>query len=132
MLARGSLGLMALLALGGCVEEGEEYEAVRAPSQPRQAEVHCAELPHATPDDSFWLAQAISDANRPPPAPMRQTISLGYVGDEPLSNSVMRDTPIAPHPFPDPFAAMAAPFKSDRWTSNSCRGCGMRGYRAQY
>lgn len=46
------------------------------------------------PVDTFWLQQAIAERNRPPPEPVH-SISLGYVGDTPLSGGVMRDTPIA-------------------------------------
>jgi len=45
--------------------------------------------------DSFWLQQAVSEANKPPVQRPR-SISLGYIGDGPLTGGVMRDTPIAP------------------------------------
>ena len=103
----------ACLFLGGCAEEDEDLQ-VRAPVR---QELHCAELPHATPDDSFWLAQAIAEANRPPPTPIRRTVSLGYIGDEPLGSGVMRDTPMPQNGYRDPFAQMAAPFKTDHYGS---------------
>lgn len=92
MRVRRWLVLAIAVAVGGCAEEEEESVPVRAPVR----ELRCAEIPRAIPDDSFWLAQAITEANRPPPAPIRQTISLGFAGDEPLSNGVMRDTPMPP------------------------------------
>ena len=110
---RVALAFLTAILCAGCAEEDEELQ-VRAPVR---QELHCAELPHATPDDSFWLAQAIAEANRPLPTPIRQTVSLGYIGDEPLSNGVMRDTPMPAGGYPDPFAQMAAPFKTDRYGS---------------
>ena len=95
----------ACLFVGGCAEEDEEFQ-VRTPVR---QEVHCAELPHATPDDSFWLAQAIAEANRPPPAPIRRTVSLGSA---PAGG------------YPDPFAQMAAPFKTDHYGSGYGRSYG--------
>ena len=47
--------------------------------------------------DSFWLQQAVSEANKPPLQRPR-SISLGYIGDGPLTGGVMRDTPMAPNP----------------------------------
>jgi hypothetical protein len=43
--------------------------------------------------DSFWAYEAWSDRNRPRPW-KRRSISLGYIGDQPLSGGVMRDTPM--------------------------------------
>jgi hypothetical protein len=47
----------------------------------------------APPVDTFWLQQAIAESTRPPPRPVR-SISLGYIGDAPLTGGVMRDTPM--------------------------------------
>lgn len=46
------------------------------------------------PVDTFWLQQAIAESRRPPPRRAR-SISLGYIGDAPLSGGVMRDDPPA-------------------------------------
>lgn len=47
----------------------------------------------APPVDTFWLQQAVEESTRPPPRPVR-SISLGYIGDAPLTGGVMRDTPV--------------------------------------
>jgi hypothetical protein len=117
---RVALAFVTTILCAGCAEEDAELE-VHAPVR---HELHCAELPHATPDDSFWLAQAIAEANRPPPTPIRQTVSLGYIGDEPLSSGVMRDTPMPARQYPDPFAQMAAPFTTDHYGSGYGRSYG--------
>ena len=49
----------------------------------------------APPVDTFWLQQAIAESRKPPPRPVR-SVSLGYVGDTPLTGGVMRDTPMGP------------------------------------
>jgi hypothetical protein len=52
--------------------------------------------PPKRPIESFWLAQAMGEAQRPPPPRYGlQSISLGYVGDSPLTGGVMLDTPDA-------------------------------------
>ncbi len=113
------------LALAGCAEEDEEGMVARSPDR---VEVRCAEIPHATPDDSFWLAQAISDANKPPARPPRQTISLGYAGDEPLSGSVTRDSPV--RPYVDPLAGPFSPWMDPPSYSHASRyGGGYYGRR---
>jgi hypothetical protein len=45
------------------------------------------------PIDTFWLQQSIAAMREPPRLPVR-SISLGYIGDAPLSGGVMRDTPM--------------------------------------
>ncbi len=45
------------------------------------------------PVDDFWLHQAIEERTRPPLV-QAQSVSLGYIGDTPLSGGVMRDTPM--------------------------------------
>ncbi len=45
------------------------------------------------PIDTFWLQQEIAAMREPKPLPVR-SISLGYVGDTPLTGGVMRDTPM--------------------------------------
>ncbi len=45
------------------------------------------------PLDTFWLQQSIAAMREPPRLPVR-SISLGYIGDAPLSGGVMRDTPM--------------------------------------
>jgi len=45
--------------------------------------------------DAFSIYEQQEEMTRPPPR-IRHSISLGNVGDEPLSGSVMRDTPIDP------------------------------------
>ncbi len=126
-MGRLATGLFAVsLLTAGCAEEGEESFQVHAPAR---QELHCAEIPRASADDSFWLAQAIVEANRPPPTAFRSTVSLGYVGDAPLSNGVMHDTALQPRAYPDPFAAMSAPFTRDHWTNTPCARCGTYRWR---
>jgi hypothetical protein len=43
------------------------------------------------PVDTFWLQQEVAAMREPKPLPVR-SISLGYIGDAPLSGGVMRDT----------------------------------------
>jgi hypothetical protein len=45
------------------------------------------------PIDTFWLQQEIAAMHEPKPTPVR-SISLGYIGDAPLTGGVMRDTPM--------------------------------------
>ena len=63
-------------------------------------EVAAEPMPPITPAvvDSFWLTQAMVEANQPPPPPHARSISLGYVGDTPLSGGMMRDTPLPQPP----------------------------------
>ncbi len=49
------------------------------------------------PIDTFWLQQEIAAMHEPKPLPGR-SISLGYIGDAPLTGGVMRDTPMPPRP----------------------------------
>ena len=51
------------------------------------------------PVDTFWLQQAVAESTRPPPRPVH-SISLGYIGDGPLTGGVMRDTPMGPQQNP--------------------------------
>jgi hypothetical protein len=53
-------------------------------------QTHAALVP---PVDTFWVQQTVEEATRPPVEHAR-SISLGYVGDTPLSGGVMRDTPM--------------------------------------
>ena len=76
--------------LAGCADEEDEY--ARFPPQ-RSTEVRCVALPHAAPGDSFWQAEAASEANTPRPLP-RHSVSLGYAGDGVLSGGITRDTPV--------------------------------------
>ena len=90
---------LVILGLGcGCAETPLEVmvvEPIREEAPPVQQD---AEL--APPGDSFWLAQAITEMHKPPPLRPR-SISLGYVGDAPLSGSVMRDTPMPAPDYPN-------------------------------
>jgi hypothetical protein len=88
-----------ILGLGcGCAETPLEVATIEPWREEAPPIQQNAEL--APPADSFWLTQAITEMHKP--APMRpQSISLGYVGDAPLSGGVMRDTPMAT-PAPDP------------------------------
>jgi len=82
---------LLLFGLCGCAEaplEAAFAEPFRPESPPIQ---QSAEL--APPGDSFWLAEAVTEARKPPPARAR-SISLGYVGNAPLVGGVMRDTPM--------------------------------------
>jgi len=55
---------------------------------------------HAPMVDTFWLQQAVAESTRPPPRPVH-SISLGYIGDGPLTGGVMRDTPMGPQQNPN-------------------------------
>lgn len=103
-------------------------------AQPQRAVVvplQAVELPVAV-GDSFWVNQGLARAGEPPPHAVR-SLSLGYVGNEPLPGGVMRDTPMeqpgaigpgqswqryvrsggwpaaSPHPFHVPDYAVAGP-----------------------
>lgn len=82
-------GLVGLLQAIACVHEAE----LPQPAAP----VPVAETvpPAAAVADAFWIHEEQEEVRRPPLRPVR-SISLGYVGDEPLGGSVMRDTPLAP------------------------------------
>lgn len=91
---RGWQKVLLLLSASGCVESQLES----------QLESQFNELPpmqqnatFAPPIDDFWLHQAIEERTRPPLV-RPQSISLGYVGDTPLSGGVMRDTPMPAYP----------------------------------
>jgi len=85
-----------ILGLGcGCVETPLEIAAIEPLREEAPPVQQNAEL--APPGDSFWLAQAITEMNKPPPQRAR-SISLGYVGDAPLGGGVMRDTPLPADP----------------------------------
>jgi hypothetical protein len=46
--------------------------------------------PPRRPIETFWLAQAMGEVQRPPPpSASLQSISLGYVGDAPLTGGMM-------------------------------------------
>lgn len=79
-------GMRWLVALGfallGCAESRLE----ELPPVQQSADL----LP---PVDAFWLRQAVDEATKPPLEHPR-SISLGYVGDTPLTGGVMRDTPM--------------------------------------
>lgn len=76
--------VVACVFLLGCAEEVQEV--ARYP-------VRDTHPPAPAVADSYDVYERQDEATRPPPRP-RQTISLGFVGNEPLSNSVMRDTPM--------------------------------------
>ena len=78
----------------GCVESQLEAQTMGSPvSDALPAIQSRAEL--LPPVDTFWAQEAADIATRPDP-PRARSISLGYVGDAPLTGGVMRDTPMAP------------------------------------
>jgi len=81
--------LLLIVAMGsvGCVESLDELPPVQqnVAMQP----------PDSFFGDTFWLQQSIAAMREPPRLPVR-SISLGYIGDTPLSGGVMRDTPMQP------------------------------------
>ena len=87
--------VIAALALGlfGCAESQlDELPPVQATLDLRP------------PTDGFWRREAADEATRPIPERPR-SISLGYVGNTPLTGGVMRDTPMPvylPYPVPAP------------------------------
>jgi hypothetical protein len=101
--------VVIVLSITGCVES-ESIAPVRAIDLPRV-------------NDTFWLEQAVAQrqAEQDPPARAR-SISLGYIGDDPLAGGVMRDTPMpyvnSPSYFDD---AMMAPPPPPPPTACACR-----------
>jgi hypothetical protein len=82
---RGWLKLALLLSVSGCVESQlDELPPIQQNAT------------FSPPIDDFWLHQEIEERTRPPLV-RAQSISLGYVGDTPLSGGVMRDTPMPPY-----------------------------------
>jgi hypothetical protein len=69
----------------GCVETPAATDA--------RAEAHALDQPTRVATDDFWLDEQIAAFQERPPTRPR-SISLGYVGDSPLSGGVMRDTPM--------------------------------------
>ncbi len=97
---------LVILGLGcGCAETPLEVLVAEPVSEEAPPVQQNAEL--APPGDSFWLAQSITEMQKPPPLRPR-SISLGYVGDAPLSGGVMRDTPMPAAAYA-PYAAPQAP-----------------------
>lgn len=76
------------------------------------------------PVDTFWLQQAVAESTRPPPRPVR-SISLGYIGDGPLTGGVMRDTPLVT------WSGAGAPMGPNpsyvEYTNNAPCSCAARG-----
>jgi len=81
---------IALCVLLGCAESPALQSAqVRAP---HHITIENHEAVAAMP---LWLFVATERANRPHPRPrLSHTVSLGYVGDAPLTGALMRDTPV--------------------------------------
>lgn len=73
--------LLVLAGCAGCADE--EIIQTRMPSA------------HVAVADSYPVYEQQEEVTRPAPR-LTHSLSLGFVGDEPLSNSVMRDTPMAP------------------------------------
>ncbi|MEO8875779.1 MAG: hypothetical protein ABI461_09350 [Polyangiaceae bacterium] len=78
---RASVLLVGVLA-SGCVEMPDATDA--------RAEAHAQDQPARVAVDDFWLDQQIAAWDEHP-APRPKSISLGYAGDSPLSNGVMRN-----------------------------------------
>ncbi len=97
----GWLSVLLLLSVCGCVEsQRDELPPV---------EQNAAFAP---PIDDFWLHQEIEERTRPPLV-RPQSISLGYVGDTPLSGGVMRDTPMPPaYAYPQQPQTYACPMRN--------------------
>lgn len=92
--AGSRVAVVAVCALAcGCVESRFMVDPTSLDGIPQEQQR--AEEPEP-PVDSFWLEEAIDEQTRPRPHRPR-SISLGYIGDAPLSGGVMRDTP-APSP----------------------------------
>lgn len=77
---RAVLFIVAVASVG-CVETYDELPPVQQ------------SFAMQPPIDTFWMQQSIAAMREPPPVPVR-SISLGYIGDAPLSGGVMRDTPM--------------------------------------
>lgn len=73
------------------------------------------------PADTFWLQESRDEVTRPPLEHAR-SISLGYIGDGPLSGGVMRDTPMQ---IPAPNYVQSAP------TQPPCR-CAIEASRYEF
>jgi len=76
----------------GCAESRFMDDPVAFDGIPREEQQRETPAPAI---DSFWLQEAVAEQTRPPPRPVR-SISLGYIGDAPLTGGVMRDTPMDP------------------------------------
>jgi hypothetical protein len=76
---------VAVVATQCACAEPLQLDAVASPAQ-QNLEMHAVV-------DAFWMHQAVEEQTRPPLERPR-SISLGYVGDTPLTNGVMRDTPM--------------------------------------
>jgi hypothetical protein len=76
----------------GCAESQLEARMFDDPLP--QIQTHAVLVP---PVDTFWFQEAQDEATRPAPARAR-SISLGYVGNTPLTGGVMRDTPMPIYP----------------------------------
>jgi hypothetical protein len=81
--------------LWGCAGADEAARPLAAPCSYESQEEEQAQAAAPAVADSFWSAEAQDELSRPRPR-LRRSISLGYVGDEPLSGGVMRDTPMPP------------------------------------
>lgn len=92
-------------SLLGCAEMEEDVAYPRVASSPPSARepTPCAAEPSAGAPvvlaDSYPIYEAREEATRPLPRP-RQSLSLGYVGDEPLAGGVTRETYMPP---PQPY-----------------------------
>ena len=84
----GSFIVVTIFACG-CVETPAATDA--------RAEAHALDQPSRVAVDDFWLDEQIAAFDQKP-AERPKSISLGYVGDTPLSGGVMRDTPINEYP----------------------------------
>lgn len=90
--------LIVAMCSVGCVESRYDLAICAVPR------VSVEDLPPAQqslamqpPLDSFWMQQEIAAMHEPKPLPVR-SISLGYIGDTPLTGGVMRNTPMPPRP----------------------------------
>lgn len=92
-MSRGICAGLTLL-LVGCAAVDAESPAEFPSAQTRLEPLADTQPPAPAIEDSYWIHQSVEEATRPPPH-HRQSISLGFVGDEPLSGGVMRDTPMS-------------------------------------
>ncbi|MDB4998127.1 MAG: hypothetical protein JWM74_5559 [Myxococcaceae bacterium] len=98
-------GLACLYGAAGCADE--ETLPARSPVDARDGVKVCVTAPNAEEQGTFWAAREATESIRPA-TPPRQSISLGYAGDEPLIGGVTRNDPTEPR-------AAANPYAPQRW-----------------
>jgi hypothetical protein len=93
--------LACVSGAAGCADE--ETLPARSPVDARNGVAVCVTAPNAEEQGTFWAAREATERIRPA-TPLRQSISLGYAGDEPLIGGVTRNDPTEPRAASNPYA----------------------------